>query len=216
VTEPSTTPPSDIAGAIERLYDPEKFGARIIAAMEQAGLTYRTAEARIGVDHATLHRVATGTMLPSVETYLRITDWLRKRTEADPDLDVAAATARLPLTMAKRLEDGLAVLATSQLNMTMAEWDWFSNSVLAWCAELRSPTRPQPSGEGLVEAVARMIDPSKWRVLDGYLADVKRKYKGENAGYDPEAFRDKASLKLAADILALAAHQPPSREGSES
>ena len=55
--------------------------------------------------------------------------------------------------------------------------------------------------EGLVERIARVIDPSTWQVLDGYLADVKRKHKGENVGYDPEAFRDKKSLAKADVIL---------------
>lgn len=32
---------------------------------------------------------------------------------------------------------------------------------------------------GLIEDVARIIDPSKWRVLDSYLAEVRRK---PNAG----------------------------------
>lgn len=59
--------------------------------------------------------------------------------------------------------------------------------------------------EATVEEVARMIDPSSWRVFDGYLADMKRKYKGENAGYDPEAFKDKKSMALALSILNLIA-----------
>lgn len=51
------------------------------------------------------------------------------------------------------------------------------------------------------EALARIIDPSSWRVFDGYLADVKRKYKGKDAAYDPEAFRDKKSLAKADEWL---------------
>src|SRR6185437_4945094 len=49
----------------------------------------------------------------------------------------------------------------------------------------------------MAEAVARLIDPSTWRVLDSYLGDVKRKYKGKDAGYDPAAFKDKKSIALA-------------------
>lgn len=55
--------------------------------------------------------------------------------------------------------------------------------------------------EAAVEALARIIDPSSWRVFDGYLADVKRKYKGQNAAYDPEAFKDKKSMALARSII---------------
>lgn len=60
----------------------------------------------------------------------------------------------------------------------------------------------EPGGD-VREAIARLIDPSSWRVFDGYLADVKRKYKGVNAAYDPEAFKDRKSLAKADAILAL-------------
>jgi len=63
------------------------------------------------------------------------------------------------------------------------------------------------------EAVARMIDPSRWAVLDGYLADTLRKYKGQHFGYDPEAFKDKASLAKADRILA--SHADPLRRALE-
>lgn len=55
----------------------------------------------------------------------------------------------------------------------------------------------------LEERIARIIDPSSWRVLDSYLADVRRKYMGQDAAYDPEAFKDKASLALVREILTL-------------
>lgn len=68
---------------------------------------------------------------------------------------------------------------------------------------MTSPS-PEPSTAELVaEAIARIIDPSSWRVFDGYLADVKRKYKGQNAAYDPEAFKDKVSMAKAREILSL-------------
>lgn len=54
----------------------------------------------------------------------------------------------------------------------------------------------------LVETVARIIDPSKWAVLDSYLADMLRKYKGEHIGYDPEPFKDKASMAKAQAAIA--------------
>ena len=52
-----------------------------------------------------------------------------------------------------------------------------------------------------IEAVARAIAPRSWEVMDGYLAALLRKYKGENAGYDPEAFKDKKSMMLATAAL---------------
>lgn len=58
---------------------------------------------------------------------------------------------------------------------------------------------------GAVEEMARLIDPSPWRVFDGYLADVKRKYKGQDAAYDPEAFKDKKSMAVAVAILSTIA-----------
>jgi len=54
----------------------------------------------------------------------------------------------------------------------------------------------------LVEELARIIDPSSWAVMDGYLKDMLRKYKGENAAYDPDAFKHKASMKTARAVLA--------------
>ena len=52
-----------------------------------------------------------------------------------------------------------------------------------------------------IEAVARGLAPRSWEVMDGYLAEMLRKYKGENAGYDPEAFKDKASMAHARAAL---------------
>jgi hypothetical protein len=54
----------------------------------------------------------------------------------------------------------------------------------------------QPSDE-IVERVARIIDPSSWAAMDGYLADMKRKYRGQNAAYDPDNFKHKPSMKVA-------------------
>ncbi len=55
----------------------------------------------------------------------------------------------------------------------------------------------------LREDIARIIDPSKWRTLDSYLESLKRKYRGVNAGYDPDAFKDSVSLSKADQILKL-------------
>ena len=55
-----------------------------------------------------------------------------------------------------------------------------------------------------VEAVARAIAPSRWEVMDHYLAQTKRKYDGENAAYDPDQFKDRESMVTAqASIAAL-------------
>ena len=53
------------------------------------------------------------------------------------------------------------------------------------------------------ETIARMINPSSWRVMDSYLADVKRKH--PNGGYDPDNFQDRESLALADQIIAMLA-----------
>ena len=50
----------------------------------------------------------------------------------------------------------------------------------------------------LREDIARMIDPSSWRVFDAELRRVKRI---PNAGYDPDNFKDRQSLALADQIL---------------
>jgi hypothetical protein len=63
------------------------------------------------------------------------------------------------------------------------------------------------------EGVARIIDPSSWRVFDGYLADMKRKYGHLNAAYDPESFRDKRSLAKAREIIAFLATSVQAEEG---
>ncbi len=61
-----------------------------------------------------------------------------------------------------------------------------------------------PIPPAVVEAVARAIAPSRWRVMDGYLADTKRKLKGENASYDVTAFKDGTSMAMAQAALSAA------------
>jgi hypothetical protein len=61
------------------------------------------------------------------------------------------------------------------------------------------------TGADVREQIARIIDPSSWSVFDCYLAIMPRKYRGENIGYDPAAFKDKKSLAKADEILALLA-----------
>ena len=55
------------------------------------------------------------------------------------------------------------------------------------------------------EDIARLIDPSSWRVFDASLASVKRI---PNAGYDPDNFKDRRSLALADQILRLTDPEP--------
>lgn len=62
--------------------------------------------------------------------------------------------------------------------------------------------QPRAGEAELREVIARIVDPSSWAVMDGYLADMKRQYHGENIGYDPDQFKHKSSLKIADDILA--------------
>lgn len=51
------------------------------------------------------------------------------------------------------------------------------------------------------EAAARLMAPRTWETFDSYLADVKRKYKGKNASYDPDAFKDKKTMRTAREVL---------------
>ena len=70
-----------------------------------------------------------------------------------------------------------------------------------------------PPSPGERETVARIIDPSSWHVLDSYLAIVKRT---PNAGYDPDAFKDQASLAKADQIIALLGLSPSVESGREA
>jgi hypothetical protein len=54
---------------------------------------------------------------------------------------------------------------------------------------------------GDLEAIARLIDPSSWRVFDSELERVKRHH--PNGGYDPDNFTDRASLAVADRIIDL-------------
>ena len=53
----------------------------------------------------------------------------------------------------------------------------------------------------LREQIARVIDPSSWRVFDSELERVKRHH--PNGGYDPDNFKDRISLAQADRIIAL-------------
>lgn len=65
------------------------------------------------------------------------------------------------------------------------------------------PDAPFTLPDDARERIARVIDPSKWSVLDYYLAQMLRKYEGEKIGYDPEQFKDKDSLSKADQIIAI-------------
>jgi len=74
-------------------------------------------------------------------------------------------------------------------------------------------TKDKERDDALIEAMARIIDPSSWRVMDGYLAQMLRKYKGEHIGYDPDAFKHKESMAIARAILpVIRAHLEPTSE----
>lgn len=55
------------------VFDAAAFGAALAAEITRLGLSYRQAAALIGIDHASLHRIAHGGA-PSVENYLRVAD----------------------------------------------------------------------------------------------------------------------------------------------
>lgn len=52
------------------------------------------------------------------------------------------------------------------------------------------------------ERIARIIDPEAWAVMDSYLEQTKRKYRGQNVGWPEDQFKDKASLAKADAIIA--------------
>lgn len=53
------------------------------------------------------------------------------------------------------------------------------------------------------EQAARIIDPASWAVMDSYLKQMLRKYKGQNIGYDPDAFKHKESMAIAEALWPL-------------
>lgn len=63
-------------------------------------------------------------------------------------------------------------------------------------------TNPNTTLADELEAVARIIDPSSWSVMDAEKDRMLRKYKGQNIGYDPDQFRHKESMAKAQEVLA--------------
>lgn len=65
----------------------------------------------------------------------------------------------------------------------------------------------------LIEAMARIIDPSSWRVMDGYLAQTLREDRGKRDDYRPDAFKHKQSMAIARALLPIIrAHLEPTSE----
>jgi hypothetical protein len=75
--------------------------------------------------------------------------------------------------------------------------DTREGAVAAWNRRVAAPPRTPVT----VEEIARMIDPSSWRVMDSYLASAQRECARHNAGYDLDAFKHKDSMALASAIL---------------
>jgi hypothetical protein len=68
----------------------------------------------------------------------------------------------------------------------------------------------EPPAE-LVEIAARIIDPSSWAVMDSYLAETKRKYRGQNVGWPADQFHHKESMAKARAALAAVTPQIEAR-----
>lgn len=85
------------------------------------------------------------------------------------------------------------------------EIDLATTGIIALITAARRPALPDR------EAVARVIDPSSWQVMDSYLAEVKRKH--PNSGYDPDNFKCRGSLTKADAILAMLSPAQAEREG---
>lgn len=153
----TTAPPTEQELLPRKLFSPETFGRRIVDALNTGRLSYRNAEVVVGVDHATLHRVASAAMIPSVETYLRIERWLSTQPSQD--------SGWRPISEAPR--DGTAILVFA--SGTSSRWDGDLGDLICCCAwhpdagfcvcELREPShwRPlpaPPSGRNPVELAA--------------------------------------------------------------
>lgn len=111
-----------------------------------------------------------------------------------------------------------AILGVLRDNYQSASRDavlaWDGETATAWKARAFAAEHRLADIEAGVmrEKVARLIDPSAWRVMDGYLAEMLRKYAGKNAGYDPDSFKHEPSLALADKIFALISRPAPTEE----
>ena len=70
-----------------------------------------------------------------------------------------------------------------------------------------------PAPSDVVESVARIIDPGSWIVMDGYLEDMKRKYRDQNFGWPADQFQHEKSMAKARTILAALSTIAEARAG---
>ncbi len=71
--------------------------------------------------------------------------------------------------------------------------------------------------DDLIEAMARIIDPSSWRVMDGYLAQTLREDRGKRDDYRPDAFKHKESMAIGRALHPIIrAHLEPTCEMVEA
>jgi hypothetical protein len=90
------------------------------------------------------------------------------------------------------------------MNATTQQMEVELRSVEAF-ARHRTQSEPRTAaamGEEKAEKIARIIDPSAWAVMDGYLEQTKRKYRGQNVAWPADQFKHKESMAKARAILA--------------
>lgn len=87
---------------------------------------------------------------------------------------------------------------------------FISDGQYRYAAEkLASALQAQPAPQGdVVEAVARIINPGSWSVMDAEKARMLRKYKGQSIGWPADQFQHKESMAKAREILAALASLP--------
>lgn len=131
-----------------------------------------------------------------------------------------SALAVIPHTGSPGLHDprfGPGGEPASYQSTATEKWAAFEKWAALTAAEglLATPPTPREWTDADVERAARIIDPSSWRVFDGYLADVKRKYGNQDAAYDPAAFKDRASMEKARQILATLTPPPAGERNAD-
>lgn len=184
------------------------------------------AEPMTAVDHAELKRLAEGATPGPWTTCVRMggdaivdapsrpvarIDYRRDEASRYAEAAfIAAANPAVVLALLSEIEGlkaerdtaraGRSIIAGGSMDMAVM---YASANERADAAEDALRTQAPDSWRPDREAVARVIDPSSWSVMDGYLAQMKRKYRGENIGYDAEQFQHQESLAKADAILAL-------------
>ena len=58
-----------------------------------------------------------------------------------------------------------------------------------------------PNNRETIERVARIIDPGAWSVMDRYLEEAKREFRGQNVGWPADQFQHEPSMKKAREII---------------